>query len=575
MSKLSISFTLGKASAGKANIEHNNREFVSSNVDVTRMADNVTYIRQDIREAYEELFGDALEEYNAKQTRKDRKIHDYFQHIAEDKRRETHYEIVVQFGDSYNTAVGSENGKLAVKMLDKYMRKFQARNPRLHIVNSVLHADESSPHLHIDFIPYYTQGKEKGLSQGVSLRAALEEQGFTNQNKKLNGMVAWENSEMKALENILNNHEVERDVKGAKHKNMPVPEYKASKDWKKLPKRKKNMSTLEVLENDLRVTREQKSLLEVENNKLTTERNSPWKCFYFNDPDKQLFVINKLECLNIPYRESSTGFEAQQCHVEKIRSIEKQYKAEPINHRDRLRDKLDRIIMQVDNYDKIFDGLKHYGYEIKHGKYTSVRPKNSDRFIRIKSLGESYNEYALRNRINARNDYENRVTDNLKSMLDEGKKDTIEYRWQYVVYQYVMTFKGGKLPARKTNPKVPFTFINDMELDRLVALNKKINDGVSIQSLRNDLANSERTITQMENRIDSLINPAGFDKDLFKVAERWYDVPSHRRNQDDVYILERYEYTSEKYYGYKKAIADNEIEVAKIEKSIYDEREKI
>jgi DNA polymerase III delta subunit len=39
--------------------------------------------------------------------------------------------------------------------------------------------------------------------------------------------------------------------------------------------------------------------------------------------------------------------------------------------------------------------------------------------------------------------------------------------------------------------------------------------------------------------------------------------------------LERYEYTSEKYYGYKKAIADNEIEVAKIEKSIYDEREKI
>jgi len=65
MSKLSISFTLGKASAGKANIEHNNREFVSSNVDVTRMADNVTYIRQDIREAYEELFGDALQDYNA------------------------------------------------------------------------------------------------------------------------------------------------------------------------------------------------------------------------------------------------------------------------------------------------------------------------------------------------------------------------------------------------------------------------------------------------------------------------------------------------------------------------------
>ena len=142
MSKLSVSFTLGKASAGKANIEHNNREFISSNVDVSRLADKITYIRQDIQEAYDELFGEALREYNAKQTRKDRKIHDYFQHIQDDKRRETHFEIVVQFGDSYNTAVGSENGKLAVKMLDKYMREFQQRNPLLHIVNSTLHADE-------------------------------------------------------------------------------------------------------------------------------------------------------------------------------------------------------------------------------------------------------------------------------------------------------------------------------------------------------------------------------------------------------------------------------------------------
>jgi predicted nucleic acid-binding Zn-ribbon protein len=122
---------------------------------------------------------------------------------------------------------------------------------------------------------------------------------------------------------------------------------------------------------------------------------------------------------------------------------------------------------------------------------------------------------------------------------------------------------------------VPFTFINDVELDRLANLNKKINDGISIQSLRNDLANSERAITQMENRIDSLRNPAGFDKDLFEVAERWYDSPPYKRNQDDVYILERHEYTSEKYFNQKSRITDNEKEIAKIEKSISDEREKI
>jgi predicted nucleic acid-binding Zn-ribbon protein len=122
---------------------------------------------------------------------------------------------------------------------------------------------------------------------------------------------------------------------------------------------------------------------------------------------------------------------------------------------------------------------------------------------------------------------------------------------------------------------MPFTFINDAELDRLTALNKKINEGISIESLRNNLADSERNIKQMESRIDSLRNNAIPDKDLFEVAERWYDSPSYKRNQDDAYILERHEYTSEKYYNQKRAFADNETEIAKIEKSISDERDKI
>ena len=79
LNSLSVSFTPGKASvAHGANVEHNNREFVAQNINKERMAENVTYVRQDVEEAYNELFGQAVEEYNAKQTRKDRKITDYF-----------------------------------------------------------------------------------------------------------------------------------------------------------------------------------------------------------------------------------------------------------------------------------------------------------------------------------------------------------------------------------------------------------------------------------------------------------------------------------------------------------------
>jgi len=118
MSKLSCSFTLGKASNPHgANISHNHREFISNNVDVSRTAENICYIRQDVRAAYNELFGESLREYNEKQTRKDRIIGDYFQHISEGNREESYYEIIVQFGVMDTAKIGTETGETAKKML--------------------------------------------------------------------------------------------------------------------------------------------------------------------------------------------------------------------------------------------------------------------------------------------------------------------------------------------------------------------------------------------------------------------------------------------------------------------------
>jgi hypothetical protein len=549
-----------------------NREFISSNVDVNRLVDNITYVREDIREVYNEMFGEALQEYNAKQTRRDRKIHDYFEHIQADERNETLYEVVIQFGCSETAPVGSENGELVKKMLDEYMQGFSERNKNMRVFNACLHADESSYHLHIDFVPFYTQSRKSGLYTGVSMKAALTEQGFSNKHVKANSLIEWQNTEMKVMESILNNHNLERDVKNAKHKHQSVPEYKASQDWKKLPKRKKNLTTLETYNEDLKATRQENSMLKVENEKLIIEKHSLYKSFFYGDMDKQNFVQSKLDELAIPYRESDNGIEAKACYVEQIRSIEKQYRIEPITHRNKLRDTLDKIVMQVKDYDDIFEKLKALDYEIKFGKYTAVKPKDGDRFIRIKSLGEMYSEQALRNRIINRDLYEVEIDKKLDSI---ESKQSLEYRYQLTVKQYILTFKVNKLPARKVNPKQPFTFINDVELDRLARLNKKINEGVTLNSLQNDLMNSNNNIARMERRIDGLRSPAGFDKNLFEVAERWYDSPTYRRSREDLEILERYEYTSDKYFNQKRAIADSKTEIAKIEKSISEEREKI
>ena len=93
MDAYSISFTLGKASNPHgANLRHNNRKFLAPNIDPSRTEQNVTYVRQDVREAYHQLFDQAVQEYNARQYRKDRVINDYYEQIASGKREEAFYE---------------------------------------------------------------------------------------------------------------------------------------------------------------------------------------------------------------------------------------------------------------------------------------------------------------------------------------------------------------------------------------------------------------------------------------------------------------------------------------------------
>lgn len=51
----------------------------------------------------------------------------------------------------------SENGELAKKILDEFMKNFQQRNPNLKVFSAHLHMDEETPHLHIDFVPSYLE----------------------------------------------------------------------------------------------------------------------------------------------------------------------------------------------------------------------------------------------------------------------------------------------------------------------------------------------------------------------------------------------------------------------------------
>lgn len=199
---------------GKGSLSHNNREFTAKNIDSSRTADNIIFVRQDLGEVYHQLFDEAIDRYNARQKRNDRRIPDYFQHlfnrepsksvIEGTNKQKSFYEHLVYIGTKDDTGVGTTDAEITKECLREYMESFQERNPSFYVFNAVMHLDEATPHLHIDYIPlgHFFNGLEKRNA----MAKALEEMGY---GKGANAINRWRESEWKVLHDICEKHDIE------------------------------------------------------------------------------------------------------------------------------------------------------------------------------------------------------------------------------------------------------------------------------------------------------------------------------------------------------------------------------
>ena len=234
--KQTISFMTGKGS-----VNHNSRKFHAKNTDSERSCLNVEYCNENVKDVYHELFDEALAWYNEKQTRSDRRIDDYYEKIRSGKQEKPFHEIILQIGDKDNMGAKTENGRLAAKVLDKYMRDFQRRNPTLRVFSAYLHMDEATPHLHIDFVPY-TTGSKRGLDTRVSLKQALSALGFkggTRRETELNQWVAYEKEQLAA---VMLEHGIEWEKKGTHEKHLSVLDFEKKERAKEVAELEQSIS---------------------------------------------------------------------------------------------------------------------------------------------------------------------------------------------------------------------------------------------------------------------------------------------------------------------------------------------
>ena len=210
---------------GRGSIRHNNRAFSAANIDRSRTGLNVTFCQEDLKQVYHQVFDEALAAYNAKKKKTRDKIPDYYEHIRQGKQEKLFHEVIFQIGNKDDCGCGSLDGDRAAAVLKEFVETFQERNPHLRVFNAVLHMDEATSHIHIDFVPVATE-QTRGLQTRVSMKQALKQQGFTSLGRNMTEWRAWMDREKQTLAELAQAHEFEIVSLGGGRKHMDLPEYR-------------------------------------------------------------------------------------------------------------------------------------------------------------------------------------------------------------------------------------------------------------------------------------------------------------------------------------------------------------
>jgi len=245
---------------GKGSVNHNTRTFSAKNVDEERSKDNVQFYHTDIKEVYHQIFDEALERYNEKQDRNDRKIENYYEKIRRGKQEKLFHEVIFQIGNKDDMNARGDDGKLAKEILFEFMEQFQDRNPNLRVFSAHLHMDEETPHLHIDFVPFIRNSK-RGLDTRVSLKGALKEQGFKGGTRGATEWNQWIESEKRALSKVMERHGVQWKQLGTHNKHLSVLDFEKQE-------RQREVAEL-ALTSDL--LKEQMGILSADKDKLLSD----------------------------------------------------------------------------------------------------------------------------------------------------------------------------------------------------------------------------------------------------------------------------------------------------------------
>ena len=425
---------------GKGHLTHNNRDFICNNVVPERTSWNRTYIQESLKDAYEKCFGQALRDYNAAQKRKDRQKDDYLKEIENSGNKEkTFYENIVQIGKKEDTPVVDKNGmmtedaKAAIAVLEQYAKTFQERNPNLYLFNCVMHLDEATPHLHIDYIPV-AHGYKNGMKTRNSLTKAFQQMGFAKAvSRKQNETVAWQERERAYLTDLCREQGIEIKVLGIQRDNLSLPEYKAA------------MHEVENLEQQAVALDKRNEVLEQQNGDLEQKASELHGQVQEMESQNNELVLQaqkltaQIEEAEAKEKTAKEALAKHDLRAETLKLISKETSAETKNMKsvavlvNNLFGGEEYVKVKKSDWNKILDAfsravLRNHLLEKYEKKISGLEKKietlndqveKLKRFVASRGLGEAFVEYV-----------KSLAPKTMKQKLEDAKADSVEYNQQ-------------------------------------------------------------------------------------------------------------------------------------------------
>jgi len=196
---------------------------------------------------------------------------------------------------------------------------------------------------------------------------------------------------------------------------------------------------------------------------LSKRANAAFVPVIVYNPDKLQYIADGLARTKIPFVAKSNTLYIPDYALETAKAISRHYKPSEnaTSIREQIKLDIDRLVYSANSVEDLLARLKEHGFEIKRGKYVSVKAPSAERFVRLKTLGEEYLPKNLERRIAESGRFVDCVHEKAQNA------NSVEKRFYSVILNVITAVTQFHLGPKKSNARRHYCFQNDERINYL------------------------------------------------------------------------------------------------------------